>query len=187
MIDKSFIDEISARGNEAKAKATREFSKLTLEQLNWKPTGKGWSIGQCLDHLIQSHRAYYADLEQIVAGTYEMTLWEKYSPLTKLWGRELRKHLQETVKKKMVAPKLIQPAGSNFMLEHLGDYYQSLDDFLSYISKCKDVDIDHTIINSPTVKIVTYSLRDAFQFLLQHEHRHLNQAIRVKVSAGFPA
>jgi hypothetical protein len=186
MVDKTFIDAILVRGNEAKSKAVREFSNLTVEQLNWKSTPKTWSISQCLDHLIQSHQAYYPDFEQIAAGNYEMTLWEKYSPLTKLWGRELRKQLQETVKKKMVAPKLIKPASSNFTLEHLSDYGQSLDHFLSYISKCKDVDIDQTIINSPTVKIVTYSLRDAFQFLLQHEHRHLNQAIRVKESTRFP-
>jgi hypothetical protein len=32
---------------------------------------------------------------------------------------------------------------------------------------------------------VTYSLRDALQFLFEHEHRP-NQAIRVKETPGFP-
>ena len=46
--------------------------------------------------------------------------------------------------------------------------------------------MDKTIITSPPVQFVTYSLRDAFQFLIQHEHRHINQAIRVKVNRSFP-
>lgn len=33
---------------------------------------------------------------------------------------------------------------------------------------------------------VTYSLIDALEFLFEHEHRHINQAIRVKETAEFP-
>ena len=46
--------------------------------------------------------------------------------------------------------------------------------------------VDKTIINSPLIPIVTYNLRDTFQFLIQHEHRHINQAIKVKANEGFP-
>jgi hypothetical protein len=47
-------------------------------------------------------------------------------------------------------------------------------------------DIDKTIITSPILSIVTYSLRDAFQFLVTHERRHINQAVRVKGNENFP-
>jgi hypothetical protein len=65
-------------------------------------------------------------------------------------------------------------------------YFRSLDRFLQYIFQCANVDIDNTVITSPAAAIVTYSLRDAFQFLIQHEHRHVNQAIRVKGNDNFP-
>ncbi|HYV55678.1 MAG TPA: hypothetical protein VE933_13915, partial [Chitinophagaceae bacterium] len=39
---------------------------------------------------------------------------------------------------------------------------------------------------SPVIRMVTYILRDAFQFLIQHEHRHINQATRVKRNDNFP-
>ena len=98
----------------------------------------------------------------------------------------MNNRLQEQVKKKMIAPEKIQPGRSDKNLSIIGDYYKNLDTFLAFISNCKNVDIDKTIITSPTIRIVTYSLRDAFSFLIQHEHRHLNQAIRVKTSEGFP-
>lgn len=96
------------------------------------------------------------------------------------------KSVEGKSKEKMIAPEKIQPQRSDKNLSIIEDYCKNLDTFLGLISNCKNVDIDKTIITSPTIRIVTYSLRDAFTFLIQHEHRHLNQAIRVKVNEGFP-
>lgn len=72
-------------------------------------------------------------------------------------------------------------------MEVIERYHQNLDGFLELISKCQNIDIDKTIITSPALRIVTYSLRDALHFLIQHEHRHINQAVRVKRNEDFPA
>ncbi len=115
-----------------------------------------------------------------------MSSWEKYSPFTRLCGRLLINQLQEQVKTKRKAPKKIQPTSGKANLDIIEVYQKSLDRFLALISNCGNIDLDKTIIISPTISIVTYSLRDAFQFLLQHEHRHINQAIRVKQNENFP-
>lgn len=114
-----------------------------------------------------------------------MSFWERYSPFTRLCGRMMKDQLQEQVKRKKVAPEKIQPAG-NASLGIIPQYRKSLDRFLEYISNCRNIDIDKTIITSPILSLVTYSLRDAFQFLITHEHRHINQALRVKSSENFP-
>ena len=92
-----------------------------------------------------------------------MSFWERYSPFTRLCGRMMKDQLQEQVKRKMVAPEKIQPA-SNASLGIIPQYRKSLDTFLKYISNCRNIDIDKTIITSPILSMVTYSLRDAFQF-----------------------
>ncbi|MGQ0737875.1 MAG: hypothetical protein ACT4OJ_02340 [Bacteroidota bacterium] len=97
----------------------------------------------------------------------------------------MKNQLQEQVKRKMKAPKKIQPA-SGAAIEIIGQYHKSLDTILDYISGCSIIDIDKTIITSPIASVVTYSLRDAFQFLITHEHRHINQAVRVKQHENFP-
>lgn len=181
MTDELFIKTILLKGREAKEKVQLGFSSLCSEQLNWKPSPKSWSIAQCLNHLIVSDSVYFADLKKIVEGTYKMSFWERYSPFTGLCGRMMKDRLQEQVKRKMTAPKKIQPSKSEMGIEILERYHTNLDTFLELISNCRTVDIDKTVITSPIISIVTYSLRDAMTFLLQHEHRHINQAIRVKL------
>lgn len=185
MKDELFINQLLQNGKEAKEKVSLNFSDISLEQLNWQPAPTSWSIAQCLSHLVISHQEYFADLKKITEGNYKMNFWEKYSPFTNICGRIMRDQLQEQVKRKMIAPKKIQPAG-NASPEFIEQYHKSLDLFLDYISNCRSIDIDKTIITSPILSIVTYSLRDAFQFLITHEHRHINQAIRVKMNEDYP-
>jgi uncharacterized damage-inducible protein DinB len=186
MTDEIFISTILQKGKEAKEKVKSEFCNISLTQLNWKPSPVSWSIAQCLDHLIISDSSYFSDLKKITEGTYKMNFWEKYSPFSAICGRILKDRLQEQVKKRMKAPKKIQPSASEFKIEIIERYQVNLDSFLRYISNCRNIDLDDTIITSPTIKIVTYSLRDALSFLVQHEHRHINQAIRVKMRELFP-
>ena len=186
MKDEVFIRSVLEKGKEAKEKARLEFSNISLEQLNWKPSAESWSIAQCLEHLIIGDSSYFSDLKKITEGTYHMSFWGKYSPFTAACGRIMKNRLQEQVKRKMIAPEKIRPSASELKLDIIDRYYKNLDEFLAYISNCLNIDIDKTILTSPTIQIVTYSLRDAFYFLIRHEHRHLNQAIRVKNNEAFP-
>ena len=186
MTDEVFIKTILQKGKEAKDKVSAAFAGISSAQLNWSSSPGSWSIAQCLDHLIGSHNAYFPVLKKITEAIYKMNFWERYSPFSATCGRIMKDKLQEQVKKKMIAPKIIQPSSGKMQPELIDDYYKNLDNFLAYISNCRDIDIDKIIITSPTISIVTYSLRDAFRFLIQHEHRHINQAIRVKLNKGFP-
>jgi hypothetical protein len=159
---------------------------LTTEQFNWKPSPGSWSIAQCLHHLIVSDSSYFPDLKRIINGIYKMSYWQRYSPFSKKLGQILKNQLQEQVTKKMTAPKKIRPTAGKMNLDLIEDYYKNLDSFLDYISKCIAVNVDKIVITSPITSIITYSLRDALQFLVQHEHRHINQAIRVKANEKFP-
>ncbi|HET6769498.1 MAG TPA: DinB family protein [Chitinophagaceae bacterium] len=185
MEDEVFINGLLQKGREAKQKVRLEFSNISAKQLNWQSSPVSWSIAQCLDHLVVSHSVYFSELKKITDGNFKMSFWEKYSPFTKIWGNIMKDQMQEQVKRKLKAPAKIQPA-SKAGLEIVERYHRSLDQFLEYISNCRNIDIDKTIIASPIVSIVTYSLRDVLHFLITHEHRHINQAIRVKRNGGFP-
>ncbi len=186
MTDEVFITAMLNKGKEAKEKARLAFSDISGPQLNWKPAPEKWSIAQCLDHLVVSDSSYFPEFEKITAGTYHMKFWEKYSPFTGIMGRIMKDRLQEQPKVKMKAPKKIHPSSSEIDTGIIERYHKNLDRFLGFISNCRSIDLDKTIISSPITSVVTYSLRDAIQFLIQHEHRHINQAIRVKATANFP-
>lgn len=187
MKDLEFINLILQRGEEAKLKISVGFSGISNPQLNWKPAPASWSIAQCLEHLIKTHSSYIPIFKKISTGNYKMSFWQRFSPFTSTWGNFFKKQLDEEPKLKLKAAKKIKPSASTLSLEIIQTYLQSLDDFLEAISRCDKTDLDKTIITSPFVSAVTYNLRAVFQFLLQHEHRHINQAMRVKAKENFPA
>jgi hypothetical protein len=180
MKDALFIEKMLGKGKEAGEKVKTEFSNLTLLHLNWKPAPDTWSIGQCLDHLIVSDCLYFPTLRKIAEGRFEMTIWERWSPFSTLFGRMLVQQLQEKVKKKVKAPKVFIPSASQIDLGILERFQKHLDTLLEYIAACKTINLDRTHITSPVSKFITYSLRNAITILIQHEHRHINQAMRVK-------
>ena len=186
MKDPAFIRTAIQRGHDATAKLREGLPNLTPEQLNWKPDAKQWSIGECLEHLIVSDTAYFPALERIAAGTYAMTAWERFSPFSKLFGRLLTGAVQEEATKKMPAPKLFQPTTGTLDLGVIDRFHAHQSALLGYIAACAERDLDTTVITSPPMHFVTYPLRSALQLLVQHQHRHLNQALRVKGHAGFP-
>ena len=184
MKDPDFIHLMVTKGNDARDKFNQEVANLTTEQLNWKPAPESWSAGQCLDHLIVADSLYFPALRSIADGSFKMTAWEKFSPFGGLFGRLLVGQVQENVKRKLNAPKVFTPSASQVDPEIVPRFREHLDTLVSYISSFSDVDVDKTHITSPVSKFITYSLRHAISLLIQHEHRHLNQAIRAKKTAG---
>lgn len=184
--DEDFINRILQKGKEAEEKVAASFSNLSTRQINWKPGPKSWSIAQCLDHLIISKRYYFPILEKITNNTYQMCNWEKYSPLSGLWGRLFIRMVQEHSGIRIPAPEMLSPEQSDFSTGIINEYGHNLSTMLQYISKCRTTDIQHVIITSPVSGIITCTLKDIFQLQLQHDHRHINQAIRVKENPSFP-
>lgn len=179
------------RGREAGEKVKNEFSNITPQQLNWKPGEESWSIGQCLDHLIIADCAYFPTLKKITEGNsdpdgYRESFWENWSPFGWLFGKIMVSQVQEKPRRKLNAPKIFRPAESKIDFGIFERFHKHIDSLIEYINDCRTVDPDKTHITSPVSKFVTYSLRNAITLLIQHEHRHINQAIRVKNSKGFP-
>lgn len=179
MKDPEFINQLLESGRLAKQRAQSEFAGLGLEQLNWKPSPESWSIGQCLDHLLVSDMLYFPTFKKIAEGKFKNSWWEKWSPLSGLFGRMLVHVTGEKVKKKIRTARVLNPSMGN--IDHgIHDRFQKhLDTFLAYTAVFSNEDLDKIRITSPVSKLITYSLRHALQMLYQHLHRHINQGIKV--------
>lgn len=181
-----FIAALLQKVDEAGERAAASFSDLTVEQINWKPNAQSWSIAQCLHHLIITDSNYFNLLDSIVKGDYEMSFLEKYSPLSGFWGRLFVRMIQEKPGRKIPAPAITKPGQSGYTLDILAAYQENLRLFRQYIADCDRVDIEKLMITSPFAGIITFPLKNALQLLMQHEHRHIGQAIRLKESPAFP-
>lgn len=187
MKDPLFIQQIISRLKEAHEKVEAEFSRLSFNQLNWKPSADKWSIAQCLDHLVVADSLYFSVFERIAAGQNKMSWWERRSPFSNFFGKFFIRHLQENPKRKMKTTPVFFPASGSIDAGIMQRFYSHLDKMIKLIDGCRDADLDKTIISSPQTRFITYSLRDVFTFLTSHLHRHIGQAMRVKAVVGFPA
>jgi len=176
--------ELNAVANEAKT----AFGSFPAAQLNWKPAEKSWSIAQCFDHLITTHSLYFPEFERMSAEGVHSTFWQRHSPLSGFFGRFLVKGLDPNNQKKMKTTAKASPSASDIdgdIIERFAEHQQQMIDHLQKLPR--DIDPAKTIVTSPLLSFVTYSLDDVFTILVVHCQRHFGQAKRVAEAEGFPA
>ena len=168
--------------------AKEAFGSLKAEQLNWKPDEKSWSVAQCFDHLIVTHSMYFPIFDKLIAGDAKPTFWERYSPLSGFFGKFLIKGLDPKNQKKMKTTAKAFPSASEIGGDIIERFEEHQRQFAEYIERLPaDIDPAKTIITSPLLGIVTYSLEDSLIFVPMHCRRHFDQAKRVTETEGFPA
>lgn len=186
MKDVAFIKQMPGKGKTTGEIVKAGFSGISFKHLNWKPSPEAWSLGQCLDYLTVSNMQYFPALQKIAERKYKMTFWERWNPLSTLFGRMLVQQLQEKVTKKVKASKVFRPDERKIDPGIPERFQKHLDTLLECMGAYADADVnmDRVHITSPVSKFITYSLRNAITVLIQHEHRHINQALRVKAMLG---
>ena len=92
--------------------ARQNFGSLSVQQLNWKPAEKSWSVAQCFDHLITTHSLYFSEFQRLAAGDRQSSFIERVSPFSGFFGRLLIKNLDPTNLKKIKATPAVEPSTS---------------------------------------------------------------------------
>ena len=178
----NIIDEITEIGQ----KAELTFGHLSGEQINWKPSETGWSVGQCFEHLIKTNELFYDDLERIADGKRKNSFLESYSPLSGFFGNLLINSLKKDARKfKAPSQKIVPPSEIDQNIIEIFAAHQS--ELIGKIKRTESVDWGRIKITSPFMKLMTYKLSDGYQVVVEHEKRHVRQAARVVQTEGFPA
>ncbi len=181
------IEYVTSELQKIAADSRASFGSLSVEQLNWKPAETSWSVGQCLEHLITTHSLYFPLFERLEKGYVRPSFWEKYSLLSGFFGRFLIKSMRPENLKKMKTTAKAQPSASEIdagIIERFNEHQYQMAAHLKKFPT--DIDPAKTIITSPLLGLVTYSLEDTFTILVVHCQRHFGQAKRVMETEGFP-
>ena len=165
--------------------ARESFGALSADRLNWKPRADGWSVGQCLEHLILTNEKFYPEMDKLAAGTRKNSFFENWSPFSGFFGRFLIKAVSEDSKKAKAPSKDIVPP-SDVPSDIVDRFSQHVADLNTKIDACAAAELKKTVVTSPFLAIITYSLDDAYTVLVEHTKRHIRQAKRVMDSEGFP-
>ena len=89
------------------------FGKLSAEQINWKPSEKVWSVGQCFEHLIITNDLYFPNIQKVIDGKHSNNFYSKIPFATDLIAVLMRNSLNPDQKRKMKTFKVFEPAASD--------------------------------------------------------------------------
>ena len=157
----------------------KTFGELSTSQLNWKQNENEWSIGQCLEHLIVTNNLYFENIQKVADGTHRNNLFSKIPVVPSLIGFGMKQIFAPDWKPKMKTFKMFKPSFSKVSEDILEDFDANQNKFIGLMEATKDLDAKQIKVAEPIGSAVNISLIDAFEVLVLHEHRHIQQAKRV--------
>lgn len=156
-----------------------EFATLTGDQLNWKSSSKQWSIAQCINHLIVVNQTYFPIVDQIRNKSYYTPWYGKIRFITKSLGNIVLDAVSPERRKKMKTLAIWEPAISLVRSDILDQFEKHQQELKRLITSSEDLLERETVISSPANRMIVYKLETAFDIIVAHEKRHLEQAKEV--------
>jgi hypothetical protein len=159
---------------------------LSAAQLNWKPTAKEWSLGQCIEHLILTSTTYFPQIEALLAGTKPTTFWERLPLAPRLFAANLIFVLEPRRALAVPTAEAFTPTMSAVDPQILQTFAAQHARLVELMQACAHFDLQRTVITSPAAPFVTYSLLDAFRIIVVHGQHHYVHTAKIMALPQFP-
>jgi hypothetical protein len=114
------------------------------------------------------------------------TLWQRLPVLPGVLGRMLIRSQAPGAARRLTAPSKAQPAANDIAADIIDRFVEQHRDAVAWVQALDERDAARTIMTSPFISVVTYSVLDGWRLMLAHDRRHFEQARRVTLSPGFP-
>ena len=174
------IAELEAADRRAQAVATG----LTLEQLNWQPAPRAWSIGQCLDHLRVANEVYLPAISTALKGGRKTEADEITLGWFSRWF--IRNYIAPDPRSARArAPRKIEPA-RRVELPVVNAFLRSNQEARELVRRASEYDVNRVRFKNPFVPLLRFTVGTGLEIVAKHQSRHLLQAERVRQSAAFP-
>lgn len=151
------------------------FGSLNADELNWKPNTDTWSIAQNIDHLIHINDTYGKVFSDLKSGSLKLPFIARFRFITGLLGDLILKAVEPTRKKKTKTFTIWEPSQSQVSQSVLERFVKSQDELKNHIIALKKESNKDAIVYSPINKQIVLSVGSAFDIIITHEQRHLNQ------------
>lgn len=181
----SLAEVRTALGDVARdAEAT--FGDLDARRLNWKPDATRWSIAQCFEHLLKANRLMMSASERALTTGRSRSIWERVPVLPGVFGPMLIRSQTPGSTRKFTAPPPARPASSDIGADVIRRFVELHRHIVMSLQTLDARVASQTIMTSPFIRVITYSVLDGCRLMAAHDRRHVEQARRVMLSPGFP-
>ena len=154
--------------------------KVKDSEFNKRPTDNGWSVAECIDHLIVTGDDYCNIFEKGLEKLKEKNL--KYSGEMKFsWiGTKFIGNVEPPVKKKFKSPGKWTPDSNINKAKATQAYLQLQDRWMDLVDRSAPWDLTKIKLPSPAVSWIKFSAFVILEVNAAHQRRHLEQAKNVK-------
>ncbi len=157
--------------------AIYQFQNMNERDLLRPALDGGWSIAQCLEHL-NSYGHYY--LPKIGEGLQKNHHLQPKNSFKSSWLGHYFIQMMEpnTGKKKYKAFKGHIPAPELDAYAVVADFIQQQETLLELLRKARSTDLNAVKIPISIARFIRLKLGDVLQFIIAHNERHIQQALR---------
>ena len=161
------------------------FGDLNVRQLNWRPDATRWSVGQCFQHLVTANDLMITSARDALEHP-RRSVWQRVPLVPGAFGWVMIRSQAPGAAGKYTAPAKARPTTSDVPGDILPRFIDQHGAAAEWLRKLDEREIARTVMVSPFVRVITYSVLDGFRLLVAHDRRHFEQARRVTQSSGFP-
>lgn len=168
----------------------KKVSKLSLNQIEWRPNKGVWNIREVLAHLNSYATYYHPAFAKKIASTRHTSSKEAFlsSPLGRSAWKSMQLGRLNNIKRKFKSPKSHNPSFDNELVsgKEIDVFIDQQKELLQICEKAKEVNIRKVKIPISISKIVRLRLGDALLFVAYHNQRHMQQINNLMNHANFP-
>ncbi|MFZ1692269.1 MAG: DinB family protein [Flavobacteriales bacterium] len=172
MISEEHIDMISARVTGI-IHQVRELHGRDRSHLTWKNDPSTWSILECLEHLNLYGDFYLPAIEEALNGAGPTTAKE-FSPGL-IGGFLARSVLPRKKLNKMKTFPDKDPSNTSLGHEVIERFLAQQERLLVLLDRARSADLNRIRVKTFLSRFLKLKLGDIFQFMINHEMRHLRQ------------
>jgi hypothetical protein len=162
------------------------FGTLSGHQLNWRPDPSRWSVAQCFAHLVAGNDLMMRAADAALDTSRPRTIWQRLPGVPGLLGRMMIRSQGPRVARKFTAPARAQPAASDIDADIIARFVEQTRHAAAKVQTVDQAAAARAVMESPFVKVVTYSVLDGWRLIVAHDRRHFEQARRVTEMPEFP-
>ncbi|TVR83032.1 MAG: DinB family protein [Saprospirales bacterium] len=159
----------------------REFSNLSEEDLLMKPDGKSWSVGECLEHLSLYSDYYHPAILRAMkdTGPGKTKVVFESGRVGNFFAKSM---LPKEKGFKMGSPSDKNPSKVGVPDQVVKRFLNHQKEMLRLLAMARDHDLNKIKVPISISKWIKFRLGDTFRFVINHNQRHIIQAVKASES-----
>ena len=153
---------------------------IDLRLLKWKDNPNSWCILECLEHLNLYGEYYFPQIENSIKNAISKNEIEFRSGL---WGNYFAKSMLPKAKlNKMKTFKDKNPLNLNLDKTVIDKFVNQQLKLIDLLNKSRNVSLNKVKISTSISSLIKLKLGDTFQFIINHNIRHMRQIEGIKAN-----